>query len=259
MRLQPIVLTLLAAALLSPLAPAQGRDRGIPAKAALERIAAKHSPKLTERIVSMSGKRGQSQPREWWIVVHDDRAPYRLRTMWVGDTRATDEGENDDFYPEQLPVGFANTAKLKIDSPAAFEILVAEASRAKVGFDSVDYKLRSIEFGDEPVWSLTARDARGRIAGRLMLSAFDGAVFRTVWYYKQPSGYPRIVDSALDGLKEPLAARREEDPKPILRETDPEVPGLEIDPLEVDPAPAAPVAPAGDPGTEEAEIEIVEP
>ena len=238
-------------------ASAQGQ-RGITARAALDRIAAKHSPALVERIVEMKGRRGQSQPREWWIVVHDDRAPYRLRTMWVGDVRATDEGENDDFYPDELPVGFASTKKLKLDSPAAFEILLAEAERAKVGFDSVDYKLRSMEFGDEPVWSLTARDRSGRVAGRIVISAFDGAVFRTVWYYKHPSGYPRIVDSALDGLKEPLTRRPPVTVEPDRdREVDVEVPELEIDPIELDPVPVP--KPTGDPGTEEAEIEIVTP
>lgn len=258
MKLTTLHLLPIAAACLTVPVSGQGRERGIPAKAAIERIAAKHSPELVERIVSMTGKQGQTQPREWWFVVHDDRAPYRLRTMWVGDVRATDEGENDDFYPEELPIGFASTAKLKIDSPAAFDILVAEARRAKIGFDAVDYKLRSLEFSDEPVWSLTARDARGRIAGRVLLSAFDGAVFRTVWYYQHPSGYPRIVDSALDGLEEPAPPRRDPEPAPD-RESDPAVPELEIDPLEPVPAPEPTPEPSGDPGTEEAEIEIVEP
>jgi len=114
--------------------------------------------------------------------------------------------------------------------------------------------LRSIEFGDEPVWSLTARDRAGRVVGRIALSAYDGAVFRTVWIYKQPSGRPRIVDSALDGLKEPLETRRPTPEPERIREIDVEVPVLEIDPLD-----PVEIAPIGDPGTEEAEIEIIEP
>jgi hypothetical protein len=245
----------LVAAFLVGSASAPAQERGITARAALDRIAAKHSPDLVKKIVEMKGRRGQSQPREWWIVVHDERSPYRLRTMWVGDVRATDEGENDDFYPGEIPIGFANTKKLKIDSKAAFEVLLREAHRAKIGFDSVDYKLRSIEFGDEPVWSLTAKDERGKVVARVILSGYDATVFRTVWFYKQPSGYPRVVDSALDGLREPMTAKPETtDPIVREREIDPELPEIEIEPLD----PIA-IEPIEDPGTEEAEIEIVEP
>ena len=232
-------------------AGAQGSRGGIPARAALDRIAVTHGPKAVEKIVEMTGKRGQTQPREWWIVAHDDRSPFRLRTMWVGDVRATDEGGNKNFYPEQEPIGFLSTAKLKVDSTKAFEILVREATAAKVGFDSVDYKLRSLEFGDEPIWSLTARDSRGALLGRVVMSGFDGRVFRTVWYYKQPSGYPRIVDSAIDGLAKPSLGSAALVPPvddPLTR------PGADV------PVPLSPLSPLdpgdpGDPGSEAAEVQ----
>ena len=242
--LLPMAALLLAATLSESVAAP-----GITAKTALDRISAKYGPGMVGKIVEMKGARGQSQPMEWWIVVNDERSRYRLRTLWVGDVRATDEGENDDFYPARLPVGYASVAKLKIDSTAAFEVMVREAQAAKVGFDSVDYKLRSAEFGDEPIWSLTAKDGRGRVVGRVVLSGFDAAVFRTVWFYKSNTGYPRIVDSALDGLKTTAAPLQPTTPVPLTPlerpAPDPVVPGPLIDP--------------GDPGTERAVVEPVAP
>ncbi len=251
-------LLLLGLLLSSAVAGAQRRS-GISAREALDRVAAKHGQRLVGKIAEMTGRRGQTQPAEWWIVVHDESSRYRVRTMWVGDVRATDEGENDEFYPARLPVGYASVAKLKIDSTAAFEVLVREARHAKVGFDSVDYKLRSAEFGDEPIWSLTARDVRRRVVGRVILSGFDARVFRTVWFYPQRSGYPRIVDSALDGLRTPEAPSTPVEsplerpgPDPLVPEPpDPVEPAPPVDP-------ATPVDP-GDPGTERAVVEPLAP
>jgi len=202
------LLLMLAVTCPVPLAWSQDDRRGIPARVALDRIASRHGPALIERIVEMKGRRGQSQPREWWIVVRDERSSSRLRTMWVGDVRATDEGENKEFYPNQIPLGFISEKNLKVDSPAAFNILIREATAAKVGFDSVDYKLRCKEFSDEPVWSLTAKDVRGKVVGKVLLSGFDGRVYRKVWYYRQPGGSLKIIDSALDALGKPEVPRQ---------------------------------------------------
>ncbi len=225
----------------------QNDRRGIPARVALERVATKHGVAVIENIVEMKGHRGQSQPSEWWIVVRDERSRSRLRTMWVGDIRATDEGENKDFYPKLPPLGFIAEEKLKIDSPAAFNILIREATAARIGFDSVDYKLRSKEFSDEPVWSLTAKDVRGNVVGKVMLSGFDGRVYRTVWYYRQAGGYIKIVDSALDAPGRPEVPRK---PAPS-RKSDPGQAGSRADSVpEFSPGP-------DDPGTEQAEIEAI--
>jgi hypothetical protein len=66
----------------------------IPAMTALERIGEMHGKQFLTRIVSMRGTYGQSQPSEWRVVVHDPKASLLLREFWVGDTRATNEGEN---------------------------------------------------------------------------------------------------------------------------------------------------------------------
>ncbi len=238
-------------AVICPVSSAMSQDdrRGMPARVALDRVAAKHGTAVIENIVEMKGRRGQSQPREWWIVVRDERSRSRLRTMWVGDVRATDEGENKEFYPKLLPLGFIAEGKLKIDSPAAFNLLIREATAARIGFDSVDYKLRSKEFSDEPVWSLTAKDVRGNVVGKVILSGFDGRVYRTVWYYRQAGGYLKIVDSAIDAPGRPEVPRK----PAVPRKPDRDQTGSRADSVpEFTPGP-------DDPGTEQAEIEAIDP
>ena len=68
-----------------------------------------------------------------------------VRTVVVAGDRIRDAGETLDYYPDNLPIGFASSAKIKIDSVKAFNILIKEARAARIGFDYIDYKLRSLE------------------------------------------------------------------------------------------------------------------
>ncbi len=232
---------------------------GLSSSAVLKRINSQYGQYFADKIVEMRGTRGQSQPREWTIIVNDERSQRRLRTVVVAGDRIRDAGETLDYYPDNLPIGFASSAKIKIDSVKAFNILIKEARAARIGFDYIDYKLRSLEFGDEPVWVLSAMNAKGILLGQVILSAFDANVFRTVWYYRGSKGYVKIVDSALDGLKktEPIDDNLiEVEPKP-LEESGRREPVTE-QPERREPVTTSPLNPR-DPGTEEAEIRPVKP
>ena len=248
MRLTTLLITIILS--IVTVSMAQEEDPlGLSSSTVLKRIYSQYGQYFADKIVELRGVKGQSQPREWKIVVHDERSQRRLRTVIVSGDRIRDEGETLDYYPDNLPIGFASSAKIKIDSVKAFNILIGEARAARIGFNYVDYKLRSLEFGDEPVWVLSAMSAKGILLGQVILSAFDANVFRTVWYYRGSKGYVKIVDSALDGLKktEPLDDINPNlQPKPLEQ---PERPN---------PIPKPPLNPR-DPGTEEAEIRPVQP
>ncbi len=197
-----LTLALAAALACGPLPGTQAADPQIPAVSALRRVATVHGDKYIGKIVRMRGKGGQPQPKEWWIAVYDPAAPYLVHEFWVGDTRATDEGPNLDYYPGQTPPGFIPAQNIKLDSVDAFEVLNQEATKAKVGFDSVNYFLRCREFSEEPIWTLQAIDPNGASVGLVDLSAQTGKVLRTVWLYPGSGGQgraPRIVDSELLG------------------------------------------------------------
>ena len=189
----PLVLTLSSAQEDDPL--------GLSSNTALQKLNSQYGQYFADKIVEMRGLRGQSQPREWTVVVNDERSQLRLRTVRVSVEKSINEGESSKFYPNNLPTGFASSDKIKIDSTKAFQVLIKEARAAKIGFDYVDYKLRSLEFGDEPIWVLSAMNGKGILLGQVVMSAYDANIFRTVWYYRGDRGYMKVVDSALDGIR----------------------------------------------------------
>ena len=228
-------------------------DQQINALEGIGRVESRHGEKFVGRIVEMKGEDGQAQPEEWELIVYDPSNEYLLREFWIGDTRATNEGINYDYYPKDQPPGFISLHRLKIDSPAAFRILDREAQKAQIGFDSIDYHLRCREFSDEPIWTLKAKDEDGYQVARIDLSAETGRVYRTVWSYREGRKVPRIKDSALSKRRHAELDLRDEEPTLHKRHEDEEVIGPRIRKEPEVPAPIDP-APVGDPGTEEPEV-----
>ncbi|MGI9241234.1 MAG: hypothetical protein ACR2RV_10560 [Verrucomicrobiales bacterium] len=236
-------------------------DQQIPALDAINRVSVMHGVRYIAKIVEMKGERGQAQPEEWELIVYDPTNDNLMREFWIGDTRATNEGGNDDYYPRRQPAGFINLAKLKYGSVEAFRVLDREAARARIGFDSIDYHLRCREFSDEPIWTLTAKDSSGRQVARLDLSGFTGRVLRTVWCYRKGRKVPLIRDSALLGLPKPAAVAGQPAPVRTLA-PEPVDDGQIIGPARrSEPLVPAPIAPGEviDPGTEVPEVVPIEP
>lgn len=245
-----------AVSLLVGLSLASGLSAGqqIEALEGINRVVEKHGAQHVQKIVEMKGSKGQSQPEEWELIVYDPTSEYLLREFWIGDTRATNEGINYDYYPKQQPPGFIALKRLKVDSASAFEVLVIEAKQAKIGFDSIDYHLRCREFSDEPIWTLTAKDADGYQVARVDLSGETGRVLRTVWSYREGRKVPMIKDSALEKLPAPLDLRDDE----RLRGLDVIGPATRKEPV----VPAPIDLPDGvpiDPETEVPEVERIDP
>ncbi|MGI8602833.1 MAG: hypothetical protein ACR2OZ_07505 [Verrucomicrobiales bacterium] len=170
---------------------------GQPALEGLSRIEQKFGPEFTERVFEMTGAGGDPQPNEWRVTAHDPVEKAMLHEFWIGGRRVTDEGLNDDFYPERLPKGFFKLSRLKVDSTNAFERAERMAREAKVGFDVINYKLHCREYSDEPVWTLTLLDSEEEIVGSVHLSGESAEVLRTVWIRRSGSGRAVVQDTAL--------------------------------------------------------------
>ena len=243
---QPLLrLCLLAALGLAAPLPA---DEPIPARAGLQRLEDRFGREAVERLYEMTGVAGDPQPLEWRVTAPDLRRTDLLHEFWIGDTRATDEGVNDDFYPDRLPKGFFRLSRVKLDSTQAFAITEQIARDAGVGFDVVNYKLHCREYSDEPVWTLTLLDREEVIIGSVHLSADTGKVLRTVWLRRRANGHLSVDDSALQGLKIQAAVDAPAEPgdpaPPVPIEPQPRDPGAEIDPTPAPPPTLPP--PSGD-------------
>ncbi len=149
------------------------------AESAKQAIAALRSAKgsgITNAIVFMRGRNGQHQPSEWELVVSDPSVKGQRRIL-MGNKRVLSEG-NMTHMVRAAPIPLN---QLRIDSTDAFRISDAEARRVRLGFDSVDYELRTQPNGYAPMWVVMLRDIRGTQVALLEISGESGQVLRRKW------------------------------------------------------------------------------
>jgi len=203
MKPSPLLFAIAFWATLGGLARAEGGLSALEALAILENRMGVDSAHM---LVAMNGQLGQDQPAAWTILTLDSESPNLSREYQVDEGGVRDEGAPAGIYSRDVPPGFIDRTQLRIDSPEAFRTLDGEASRARIGFNSVNYTLVARDYGREAVWQVEAVDVRGRTVGWLDLSASTGEVFRRVWYYyddasstTQGSTTPHIFDSLIHG------------------------------------------------------------
>lgn len=180
------------------MAPAYGQQQSVPmsGKKALSILSQKFGQDHFQWIVEMRAFNGVPQPGEWNVVVYDPGSVTLLTEYWVGEGRAANEGPYDEIYPDKAPIGYIDFLKLKLDSTAAFTVAEGEARRARVGFNSLNFVLRSREYSNEPVWVLALIDADKRLVGKVHVSGMTGSVLRTIWVNRQgPTA--KIIDTAI--------------------------------------------------------------
>ena len=174
---------------------------GITAMEALRRLTERYGSNALTHIIEMRGPNGQAQPDSWRVVAVDLGNAFLARTYFVNGRGVGDEGESKKFFPDNPPLGFVATSKLRIGSHDAFIALDKVAGAAKVGFDRISYRLRGKEGTNEPIWSLTALNRDGIAVGFVDVSGISGKVLRTVWLRRADSKtLPTIEDSALRKL-----------------------------------------------------------
>ena len=181
-------------------AQAQAQRTNMSAREAIGLVSTQFGPQTVQWLAEMRAQGGIPQPSDWQLLTYDERAPRLLYRFWAGGGRAGDGGLDDMRYPDDVPVGYFSADQIGVDSVAAFTIAEGEARKARMAFDSCDYLLRVREYSTEPVWRLELMDASRRLAGKLYISAINGAVLRTVWVYRdqraRPDGLPLIIDSS---------------------------------------------------------------
>lgn len=199
--------TLVALIMLAFLPSATALEEGqVPALDGLKRLQKAFGGPAVAHITEMTGVGGVPQPEEWRVTAIDLRRADILHEFWIGDRRVTDEGTNDDYYPDKLPKGFFKLSRVKLDSTQAFAMAEQVAREANTGFDVINYKLHCREYSDEPVWTLTLLDRHEEIVGSVHLSAESGELLRTVWMRRRPNGRLVVEDSAQGARPRPLAA-----------------------------------------------------
>ncbi|MFM8457375.1 MAG: hypothetical protein ACKOB0_00295 [Chthoniobacterales bacterium] len=127
-----------------------------------------------DNLVEMRAVEGTPQPEQWTILFRDASARGGLREFVVTGKGVASERtplRADDAFLVAPTVPYA---QLKLDSKGAFLEANKSATQAKLGFDSVSYRLSSQK--SEPVWNLRLLDTSRREVGSLAISAKTSAV-----------------------------------------------------------------------------------
>jgi hypothetical protein len=130
-----------------------------------------------DRVVSITGVKGDPQPEKWKIILEDpdDRG---VREIEVSDGKIDSEDRPDRSVAGSAEGATIDTSRLNLDSSGAYAVASHTAEVSHTNFATVDYALRTDDRG-EPVWIVTLRNRSSRPVGTIHIGANRGTVKRT--------------------------------------------------------------------------------
>lgn len=170
----------LLAAVLAAAADAQTPQ--IPAYEALRTVSRERGDIWLGRLVEMRGIDGEPQPRQWTLTFEDSAARGGTREFLVSTGGITGERTPLVAGSGDRP-GVMAAKSLNLDSTGAFTAANREATKAKMGFHTLNYSLQNRN--GTPVWRLQLYDVAGIEVGMIELSAKDGSI---VFPLRAPTG-----------------------------------------------------------------------
>jgi hypothetical protein len=158
------------------------------------------------RLVEARGANGDPQPVQWVLSFKDAAARGGVREFVVGANGVTGERTPVEAGALGKSTAFASRV-IKVDSTGAFAAANREAARAKLAFDSLNYRLR--DRNGTPVWRVELFDAGGLEVGRLEVSGRDGTVVTPLRQPVRPGTGTQAAAAPTEGAagEGPLADR----------------------------------------------------
>jgi len=141
--------------------------------------------KFKNGILEVSGKGGNPQPQEWTIIARDVDNMGTITLLTVAGGQVINQRPSANPGQMFRESGFLMVPEITIDNGVIFQTaqkFVQENSGSALA--SVDYTLTRPASDLAPVWKLVCRDARGKVIGRLTLSALNGSIMTQ-------SGFPQ--------------------------------------------------------------------
>lgn len=157
---------------------------------ALRALGSDRGHDVLNHVINVQGRGGAPQPGAWKVVLDDPAARGGVRELEVADGKV--RSERTPLNPGPAAGEIMDFKKLNLDSEGAFTILEKEAQKAHVGFDGVDFELRSGAAGRSPVWVLQLLDAARRPIGTMQIAADTGAIVRSDLFGRK--GNERVVE-----------------------------------------------------------------
>ena len=130
-----------------------------------------------DRVVSITGVKGDPQPEEWKIILEDPDGR-GVRELEVADGKIDSEHRPGRSVAGSTEGATIDTSQLNLDSSGAYEVARHTADVSHTNFATVDYTLRTDERG-EPTWIVTLLSRSSRPIGTIHIGAKRGTVKRT--------------------------------------------------------------------------------
>jgi len=147
------------------------------AYAALRTVGTERGADALKHVIEVVGRGGVPQPAVWRVVLDDPGARGGVRELDVSHGKIVAEHTPVRAYSGSSAGALIDFAKLNLDSSGAFTVAEKEAEKAHVGFDAVDYTLRTSDSADaNPVWVIHMMDASRHSVGTLSLAADTGVI-----------------------------------------------------------------------------------
>jgi hypothetical protein len=147
---------------------------------ALRTVGALRGNDALKHVIELEGRGGVPEPVVWRVVLDDPAARGGVRELDVAHGKIIAEHTPIRAYSGSSAGALIDFSKLNLDSSGAFTVAEKEAQKAKVGFDSVDYTLRT---GDgpnaNPIWVIHMMDTAHHSIGTMSLAADSGAIVST--------------------------------------------------------------------------------
>jgi hypothetical protein len=207
------------AALCAPLPLLAGPDT---AYQALRVISAQRGDDALRHVIQVAGQAGVPQPVVWRVVLDDPTARGGVRELDVAHGKIIAEHTPVSAYSGSAAGAVIDFHKLNLDSSGAFTVTETEAQKQKVGFDFVDYVLRTGDGPDaSPIWVIHVMDGSRHSLGTISLAADTGVVVSNNLTGKQPPEVAAdttppdytVQETDHDNLYDPAA-----EPSPVRQE-----------------------------------------
>jgi hypothetical protein len=154
---------------------------------ALRTVGALRGQEALKHVVEVEGRDGVPQPIVWRVVLDDPAARGGVRELDVAHGKIIAEHTPIRTYSGSAAGALIDFSKLNLDSSGAFTVAEKQAEKARVGFDNVDYTLRTGDGPDaSPIWVVHMMDASHHSIGTLSMAADTGAIVSTQLSGPQP-------------------------------------------------------------------------
>jgi hypothetical protein len=160
---------------------------------ALRTVGSERGGDTLNHVIEVDGRGGAPQPTVWRVVLDDPSARGGVRELDVSQGKIVGEHTPVNAYSGSSAGAVIDFHKLNLDSSGAFTLVNGEAEKAHIGFDTVDYTLRT---GDgpnaNPVWAVSLQDVSHHNLGNMTLAADTGAIVSSdIYGHPQP---PPVAD-----------------------------------------------------------------